>query len=702
MVDVRKILRVSKYQHDQSDCGVACLASLIEFYGGKSEIARLREASGTTDAGTTLLGLYEAAEKYGLIAKGYEGKPPDIIEYDNPLILHVNREEGFNHYVLCYGYNKNMFIIWDPAKGIEKWTLNELEKFWISNKCLGVKPGKFFKTQKTHEREKRKWFFSIIKDDIELILAGVIAGIFISLLGLVMAIFSQRLLDSILPSKNIPVLFTIVLVVFFLLSFRVLLSSLRYFIFLLQGKIFNIRIINRFYTDLLFLPKQFFDTRKTGEFIARLNDTGRIQKLISEIAGNYIIDLLISISSLGLLFYYSVSSGLFSVVFLPAYFLIVFKWNKDIIRGNREVMESYAMSESNYVDTLKGITEIKSYGKYEHFEQQNNRYYSNFQDQVFNLGKIRIRVDLIIGLLGTLYIFLILFYNSTMVIKMNCTTGELMAIITVTSNLLPSIINLSMLSFPLNESKVAFSRMYEYANIKHEKIPDDEPDLQNIDIISIKDLKFRYPGQKLLLSDLNMDIKKGEISTLSGASGCGKSTIANILERFYQVESGIIIINDGIDYETINLATWRKKIAYIPQKIHIFNGTICENISFCKDVSQYPKVNDFLVQKGLDRLFMKFPGGISTIVGEGGITLSGGEVQMIAFSRAMFHNPEFLIIDEGTSSMDTDLEQSVIGLINELKSEMGILFIAHKLNIINNIADNKYIIKNGKVEKIMS
>ncbi len=310
-------------QHDSSDCGAACLVSVIRFFGGNSTIEKIRKLSGTSQSGTSLLGLYQAANQSGLDATGFEASIDEIIDYDNVLILHITNDEGLEHYVISFGFEADSFIVWDPSKGLVLMSKAKLEEIWLSRKCLGLVPNKNFKPEKDNSRAKRLWVIEAIKPEKELLLVSVGLGILISALSLVMAVFTQKLIDRILPSGESKTLIIASVLVLILLSFRLILSSIRQLFLLIQGKLFNIRIVDDFYRSLLFLPKSFFDTRKTGDFVARLNDTMRIQRVIADIVGVYIIDILVLVSTLVMIYNYSVISAILSIVCLPVLYMIV-------------------------------------------------------------------------------------------------------------------------------------------------------------------------------------------------------------------------------------------------------------------------------------------------------------------------------------------------------------------------------------------
>ena len=393
---------------------------------------------------------------------------------------------------------------------------------------------------------------------------------------MVMAIFSQKLIDDILPSKNFNKLITGIILVAFLLLIRILFTVLRDYFLIRQTKDFNNRIIDNFYTSLLNLPKLFFDTRKIGELVARLNDTQRIQRVIKTIVGNIIIDALITLISLIFLFYYSWQTGLIAFVSLPFYFLLIYSFNKNIIQSQKEVMQGYAYSESNYINSMQGIATIKNNNRQSVFQKINKIIYGNYQNKIFDLGKINIKLSLFSGVFSLFFLLGIIGYTSIQVYNETMKLGELMAILGISGSLLPSIANLALITIPINEAKVAFNRMYEFASINKEKI--GKIKISNFESLKIDNLSFRFIGRSQLLKDISFFISKNECIAIVGESGSGKSTLGQIIQKFYPFENGNIKINNKYKLEDINTEDWRNLIGVVPQDITIFNGNIISNI----------------------------------------------------------------------------------------------------------------------------
>lgn len=684
------------HQHDASDCGIACLLSLIKFYGGDNSIIRLRELSGTSQYGTSLLGLYQTAKTLGFETEGVEADINSLIEHGKPVILHIIQNKTDEHFVVCYGYNGKNFIIGNPANAIENWSIEYLESVWRSKCCLTLCPTESFKRKKSISREKKTWFLNLIKADINILLISLFIGIIIAALGMTMAVFSQKLIDDIIPSKDYRKLWVGISLLILLLSGKIGFFALRQYLLLRQGKDLNNRIIDLFYGNLLFLPKAFFDNRKIGDIVARLNDTRRIQNIISRIIGEVVIDILITLISLCFLFFYSYEIALVAIFALLPLFLIIFKSNQRIIKAQYDAMTGYALSESNFINTIQGVSTIKIFNKQSVFSQLNKNIYGLFQENVFSLGMINIKLGWLSGLCSIVFIGLILILGVILVLNDKMKLGELMAILTISGSLLPSIVSLALVAIPYNEAKVAFNRIFEFIGIKPEfNINNIESNIE-FKSLKVKNLSFRYPGKSCILKDLSFMLSKGEIVSIIGESGCGKSTLCQILSKFYDSESGEVIINNRLPFNNIETQRWRDIISVTSQEVFIFNGTVLENIAM-DEISNPESVIEFCKLHGFDAFFKILPQGYYTIIGEDGINLSGGQKQLISLARAIFKKPQLLVLDESTSSMDCEMESFVLKLLVKLKSEAAILFISHRLHILRKICERIYILDSGKI-----
>ncbi|TXI70054.1 MAG: peptidase domain-containing ABC transporter, partial [Cyclobacteriaceae bacterium] len=288
--------RFQKYfvkQHDEADCGVACLASIIKYYEGTPSIEQLRIDSGTSREGTTILGLLHAARANGFDADGMEADNMNELRgLTGPAIVHVLINE-MGHYMVFYAIAENKALLSDPDRGLIWYELADFDKVWKDKVLLTLAPNSSFVKTVKQRNEKIQWIKRLLAEDMPTLVSSLTLGICITALSLTTAIFSQKLIDQFLPEKDQVRVNLSLVIVSILLLIRIGLSNFRGNLMAYQSMTFNNRIIKFFYEKLLDLPKSFFDSRKTGDILARINDTNRIQTTVSSIAGTFVVDILI-------------------------------------------------------------------------------------------------------------------------------------------------------------------------------------------------------------------------------------------------------------------------------------------------------------------------------------------------------------------------------------------------------------------------
>ncbi|EDP94206.1 probable bacteriocin/lantibiotic ABC transporter, ATP-binding protein [Kordia algicida OT-1] len=547
---------------------------------------------------------------------------------------------------------------------------------------------------KRHELRK-KWFLNILKPDHKTISYSIILGICIAILGMSIAVFAQQLIDTILPSKDTNMLIFSIAIVTALLLIKAYFTTLRDQYLISQSKNLNNRIIDRFYTSLLRLPKPFFDTRKIGELVARFNDTQRIQNVIKVVVGNVVIHTLISLVSLGFLFFYSWQIGLIAITSLPFYFLFMYGFNTKIIKAQKEIMHSCTDNESNYIDSLQNISIIKNTNRQGVFQKMNQRIYGNFQDKIFQLGKINIRLSLFSSVFGVLFLMGILIYSSFLVYTEVMLIGELTAVLCIAFSLLPSVAQLALVAIPISEAKVAFDRMHEFIALEEEAT--GKTPLTKFKSLEIKNVSFGFSDKENVLNNINIKISKKQCIAIVGESGCGKSTLSQIIQKFYTHTSGEILVNKEIPLKQILTKDWRNIIGVIPQEVTIFPNTVFDNIVLGEE-DTLQNVDAFITEYGFEDFIQSLPKGYATMLGKGGINLSKGQKQVLALIRVLYKKPQLLVLDEFTATMDKKTERFVFELLEQLKSKMAIIFISDHLHYLKQIADEIYVIQEGETK----
>jgi ABC-type bacteriocin/lantibiotic exporter with double-glycine peptidase domain len=694
---------ISKYkkhivlQHDQKDCGCACLKMTLRFYGGDANLEYLKEISGTNSKGTTFLGLIQASEKIGLFSEAYQASIEDIKKIKEPFILHVE-QNGFLHYLTCFDYDpKKGFTIADPAIGLLTYSEEELLNIWKSGYILIVKKEYDKEPLTTLKRGYLKWVLDMMKKDTSYYISAVFLGVVIALLNMTTLVFTEKLIDVVLPSRSLALLFKTLSIWFALLLITIALNYMRSMVLIQQAYNFNVRIFRFFFKRLLKMPKVFFDSKKQGDMIARMNDTERIQRNIKTIIADSFIQVFMVMIAVVFLFYYSSDVALILLASFLILYLCTWLFNIKIKKLQHKMFSDYAQTESNYIDTISGIETIKVFNKESFYFKKNFIQYKSFQNSILKLVKYDINQGTLIEVSSTIISASGIAYAVLLVFNRVIEVGDLIATISLIFMIIGGVKGIVQLNFEIFESKIAIERMFDFVqrsnDIEGNAAMSNLEEVKDIHTISMNDLSFSYPGQDFLITRANLTLGKGQITFLKGQSGSGKSTLSQLLLKFYNQNSGIISINNKYELQSIDTKHWRNQIAYVPQSIKIFNDSILYNIAlndkqpedeiidFCKDYLQ------------VDDMFTKFKDSYWTILGEEGVTPSGGEKQIIAIARALITEPKVLILDEATASMDKGTQNIILELLNTIKKDMIILFITHNEELSSDGLGNTYLLK---------
>jgi ATP-binding cassette subfamily B protein len=703
MITMNKIPSNKKFilQKDSADCGIACLQNILHYNNTEVSFERLRDISGTDLNGTTMLGLRHAANQLGFEAQGVEATEVSSLQsLQHPCILHIITKESRTHYIVFYKWNGTHYIVGDPAKGILHLSAEELNELWKRKIILLLTPTEKIEQHASAHVSRWNWFLPIVKKFLPAFSIIAVLGLIVSALNLSTAIFSQLLVDKLLPNHQLQKIIISIIALAGLLLLKSMLNYVRGFIVAQQSRKFNIELVSGFFSRLLQMPKSFFENRRTGDMVTRLNDTNRIQQVISMIIGEVSIQALLMITAATILFIYSWICGVIALLFVPVIFGLVRKYQPKIIAAQKEQMAAYSVNESNYIDNIKGIGTIKLFNRESFFLSHAKNIFSNFQDALFGVNKTRIKFNIAIDLLATVFFTALVITSVLLVFQKDLKTGELIAVLQFSMVVMQAATSVALTNIQLQEAKVAFDRMYEFINAETETLSMEENAASAKAIafenFTAQNVAFHFPGRKALVQNASLEVSKGEIVAITGESGQGKSTIFQIFQKFYQPASGQILIN-GKNLQEVDTMQWRKTIGVVTQEPALFSGTVVDNILLdtCTE-EQLHAIVRFCQQTGLHDYIAKLPLGYSTPVGEGGISISGGQKQLIALTRCLFHDPQLLLLDEPTAAMDKATEAFVINLLKKYSKNKGVIVISHKDALID-MADTVYRLEKGQL-----
>lgn len=683
-------------QKDHSDCGIACLCSIIKYHGHRANAEALRIASGTTQQGTTMLGMYQAASSIGFEAEGMQGNVDYIKSLSNPAILHIISQKTMLHYVVCYKYANGKFLIGDPAQGLQWLSEAELLGVWQSQKLLALHPAEGANSQQHTLERPWPWLWSLLRDDMGALTTALLLGIAMATLGLATAVFAQAFIDTLIPSGDKVRIYASIALLIGILLTRLALAFRRQHLMLQQGYSINNRIVGSFLSSLMLLPKPFFDSRHTGDMVARLNDVGRIQQTVSFVFGELLINALMAVAALVAIWAYSPTIGLVLLGCVPLYAAVAALHHSRIMQQQQGVMSAYALNQSNYISTMHNIEPIKALGREELFARTAMQIFRDLQGKMLNLGRLGVLVQIRAELVGLLAIALVVLLSAHQMLSSDMTAGTFMAVFSLSGTLLPAVAGIAFANVQTQGARVAFERMYEFASMEKETTQTTETSVPiEFEELKIENVDFRYAGRRQLLKGLSLSVQRGQMVALWGDNGSGKSTIMGLLQRFYMPEGGRISLN-GTDIGQLPLQHYRSLLGVVPQHVGLLNAPLLANIVMDDGPEVAERALRLMTELGLAAHFERFPQGYLTMLGEGGVPISGGQRQLVGLARALVRKPQLLLIDEPTAHIDSPTEAFVLRLLLALHERMGILCITHSPTVAAH-ADRIAVLVDGRI-----
>jgi len=695
-------------QHDMTDCGAACLATIAKQNGYRISISKIREIAGTDKQGTNAYGVIQAAEQLGFSAKGVKGNQEAFFsEFPLPCIAHVVVDGSLMHYVVIHKITKKQIIIADPGRGIVKLTPEEffgqvkeegqVPKYqWTGILILLIKKETFRKGDETQGIFER--FLHLLFPQKKLLLHIFIASLLYTVLGILAAFYFQELVDSVLPDGLRQTLFTLSIGVILLNVFRVLLAAFRSHLLLYLSQKLDIALLLGYYRHVLALPMNFFGTRKVGEIISRFTDASKVRDAISGATLTIMIDTLMALA--GAIILYMQNAAMFGISFIIVvlYGIIVITFNKQYKKLNQKQMENNAQLTSYLVESLNGIQTVKAYNAERKVNQETESKFVKLLRSIFDLclvGNIQASLKTLVELIGGV---IILWVGGVNVINGNLTMGQLITFNSLLVYFLDPVKNLINLQPQMQTAVVAAERLGEILDLEAEKGEDEVRKMQPASLsgdVEFKNVDFRYGTRKLVLEDINIQIPQGQKIAFVGESGSGKTTLSKLLLHLYQPERGAILINHN-NIEDIQMESLREKIAYIPQETFLFSGSILENLTLGMDYVTMDEVIEAAKKAQAHDFINELPLRYETRLEENGSNLSGGQRQRLAIARAMLKKPDILILDEATSNLDAITERALDTTIREFCQDMTTIFIAHRLSTIKN-CDRIYVMEKGRI-----
>lgn len=482
-----------------------------------------------------------------------------------------------------------------------------------------------------------------------------------------------------------------------LLLFQIFLGVMKSVLTLQTGQKIDKYLILGYYKHLLKLPQRFFDTMRVGEIISRVNDAVKIRTFINDVSIQIVVNVFIVLFSFALMFTYYWKLALIVALVIPFYLGIyaITNWlNKKV---ERRMMEESAELESHLVESLNAVKTIKQFGAEFYANNKTDIHFSTLLKTIYKSVLNSLFSGNASEFVSRIFTIVLLWVGAGYVIDREITPGELLSFYALIGYFTSPVSQLIGMNKSIQNALIASDRLFEIMDLEQEEVTDKiELTAEQIGNINFENVNFSYGSRREVFKDFSCVIEKGKTTAIVGESGSGKTTLATLIQNLYPVNSGKITIGD---YEVQYLSHYslRTLIGVVPQQIDLFSGNVIENIAFGEDFPDMQRVIDLTKQLGILSFIEQLPNGFQTHLGENGSQLSGGQRQRIAIARALYKNPEILILDEATSSLDTDSEQVIQATLNELKrTGKTLIVIAHRLSTIAH-SDTILVLRNGQL-----
>lgn len=655
-------------QQDLKDCGVSCLAAIIEYYGGYVPIERLRLDTNTTKDGTTAFNILNAAKKYNFAVKGILVDTIDISNIQFPAIAHLDFKNGYKHFVVIYNVMPNKVILMDPARGKVVMKRKEFEQ--IFSKVLLM----FYPQRKITVFKKEpgieKIIIKILKNDKRLLLRIIIISLIFGILSVLSSYYFKIVIDNIDDRFNT----TIICVFFFIVVFKSIFVYLRQYLENYLAKEIDTLLYKEFFNHLLYLPLLSISSRNSGDILTRVKELNNLKSIFIELFSDLLLNCVFMIIVIPLLIIIEYHLFLILLITLCLYFLII------MFSKNRIYQKSYNNLSMQEVKNSYILEAIHSYESIKNLNVTDNIYKkvidksNNYINDTFLFNRYINRIWLEKYFISEITIFIVYTLGFYYILNNRMSVTDLVTFSSLMIFFLEPIKNMLDMIPRINYIKSTMTKVNEFMCISKERLGENV-DISNKTIL-VDNLSFSYDNLNTIIDNKSFIIKDGSKVLLKGESGCGKSSFCKILLKYYSDYKGIIKIGNA-NLKDLSLLTIRNNIIYVSQNESLFNDTIKNNILVERDIS-LDKINEVIEICLLKPILEKKNFELEAFISNDDNCFSGGEKQRIILARALLSDAKIIILDEALSEVDFNNERKIIKNIINNYPNKTLIYVTHK------------------------
>ncbi len=653
-------------QSGVKDCASASLQMIIKYYNGYVSIDDLNELLHTTKNGTTAFNIIEVAKKLGFNARGVRAPLKEMSEVNTiyPFIIYVVIDDKYKHFMVVYKINfkKKYLIVGDPATKVRKITFFELEKIYsdVAIFLYPVKP-----IIKNNEVSLKKLILNIIKKYHKELSHLFFISFIYMILSVGTSFYLKILFDNIDDHSYIDLIFWAFLS---FNLFKIISDYLRNKLLIFINEKIDLELNMDAINKVINLPYHYYRNRTTGEVVTKIMDLDKVRNIINKVILIMFLDVPLTLVSALILIIISYKLFFISLLFLILYVIIIFLCKRIIASKTENVYQNKSEVASFLEESISGFETVKNLNVEDKIIKRYENRYVRYLKALINMDNflnIQIHLKELVSITSELILF---FIGVKLVSNNSLSVGSLLAFNSILVFFHAPVRNIVDLDVSLIEAKRVLKKVYEMFSSREEKTFK----IENLDDISINNLSLNL-NESIILKNINLNIKKGEKILLLGKSGSGKSTLLKILMGYLKVKRDVIKL-DNLDINDVS--NLKEKITYISQNETLFTDTLINNIG----IYDSDDVRNVIKMCYVDEIIKNNDLGYNMVIEENGFNISGGEKQRIVLARALLKNSDVILIDEGLSQVDIELERMILKNIFTYYKDKTFIFVSHRDN----------------------
>jgi len=668
-------------QSEVAECGLACLAMILSFYGYKSSVANLRGCMSGGLQGCNLQQLMDAAEEKHLGSRALQCELQEIGQLQTPCVLHWD----MNHFVVLESVSSSnsKVVIVDPAKGRLTMDLAQFSQHFTGI-ALELSPNEGFELKDIRNPLRLKQLWSGIQGLPSQLVLMLLLSVVLQLCALAMPYYMQIVMDEILLLADKSLMLVVFIGFCLITLFSTVASICRSFLLLRLSSLLSLFMGSNLFRHLSRLSMSFFEARHVGDVVSRFSSLGFIRERITQGVVETIIDGAMSVLVLALMFIYSPKLTFCVLAIALAYFLFRFVLYSRFKQANESLIECTAKEDSCFLETVRGMQAIRLFGaENKRLQNWQGRYADKINAEI-SIGYLNILYESFEKLLFGIGNLLVVYLGVMAVIGNTISIGVLISFIAYKRLLLERLMGLTEQIIQFRLLRLHLDRVSDIALEQQEAYREGhgvaKKVARDVPLLELRGLSFTYPGQySATFSDVNLKIMPGDSLVITGPSGSGKTTLLKIMLGLLQPTEGAVLFQ-GVDIRELGLHQYRQQLAAVMQNDTLMAGTIADNVAFFDAQIDFEHLQSCCSMACIDEDIQSMVMGYNSLVGDMGSSLSGGQLQRVLLARALYRKPNILFLDEASSHLDINNEKRIYESL--CASGQTVISVAHRSEAI--------------------